>query len=290
MVCSSQSVRYSVIQHLAMGIFMGRWKEASLAMITAYFDASGSPDTAVISVGAVVSTAEKWMEFTRQWEEILEAFEVPSLHMKHFAHSLKEYAGWKDDEFRRRRFLKALLRVMEDHVDFTAAASVTVRDYNLIDSQRSLSEFMRPYTFALSTAVSAIGQWGHKNNLNPETFLYLVEKGDNDQDDVNRCWRREFPNMRISPVFLEKCDLPPGEDIWRPIRQFEACDFIAYENHKANIKVDAYMDAMGARLPLDKLRAPAQEMFDRLPGSKEWLTAGVPELNRLCAHFQIPTR
>jgi len=60
-------------------------------MRTAYFDASGSPDDiAAVSVAGLISTAEKWVSFTDEWEQCLEAFDVSSLHMKHFAHSRGE--------------------------------------------------------------------------------------------------------------------------------------------------------------------------------------------------------
>jgi hypothetical protein len=49
--------------------------ESVTPLIIAYFDASGHPaDTDVVSIGGLVSTAEKWFAFSAQWRECLEAF------------------------------------------------------------------------------------------------------------------------------------------------------------------------------------------------------------------------
>jgi hypothetical protein len=256
-----------------------------MAMITAYFDGSGSPETRFVSVGGLVSTIDKWLLFTQKWEECLEAFDVPCLHMKDYAHSKRAFSGWKYDEPRRRRFLKALMQVIEEYIDWTAAASVSMDGYSCVDAKRCLSEFMRPYTFVFSSAVTSIMHWASAENRDSNQFAYLVEKGDNDQEDVNRCWRRDFPNTRISPIFLEKCDILPGSETWEPIRPFEACDLIAYENLKGNIAIEQ----AGGEISIDRLRQPLQRM-QRLPGASDWLTAHASELEKVCDLYCVAVR
>jgi hypothetical protein len=76
-------------------------------MFTAYFDGSGSPDdTQVLAVAGFIASTEQWVEFERNWEEVLSRFDAPPLHMRHFAHSIKEFADWKGDEDRRRFFFE----------------------------------------------------------------------------------------------------------------------------------------------------------------------------------------
>ena len=96
---------------------MRRWPKAIMAVVTAYFDASGSPSaTPVVCVGGLVSTAEKWIAFSEEWGACLEAFEVSALHMKDFTSFRGEFASWRWDEPRRKRLLSGLIQVIESHI------------------------------------------------------------------------------------------------------------------------------------------------------------------------------
>jgi hypothetical protein len=255
-------------------------------MFTAYFDASGSPDdTSVVSLVGLLSTTEKWIAFSNQWEECLCAFGVSALHMKHFAHSENEFSAWRNDEPRRRRFLSGLMYAIEHHVEYTVACTVLMDDYKSVDQRYRLSDFMRPYTFAASTCVSAIIPWTRMARCNPREIGYIFEKGDPDQADVQRCWEELYPDAGIRPLFLRKVDrLPSSEDL-APIRPFEAADLVAYENHKANIRIEG----RGGTLFLDELRKPMQRLF-HLPGAKEWRYSNVGDLEKVCMDFRVSVR
>jgi hypothetical protein len=285
-VCSSQIHRYSPLQHLAMAVWMRKWPDGVMAMITAYFDASGCPnDTVAVSLGGLVSTAEKWIAFSDQWQECLDAFGVSSLHMKHFAHSTGEFSSWKNDEPKRRRFLSGLMYAIENHVEYSVASTVLMKDYRAIDKKYCLSGFMRPYTFAASTCVGSIIPWAAKSGYPADEIAYIFEKGDTDQADVVRCWESQFPSYRLSPIFLRKTDKQPGSEVCTPIRPFEAADLIAYENLRANKTIEI----QGGDIFFDELRKPIQRLFN-LPGAREWRRADLGEMEAICSRFRVAER
>jgi hypothetical protein len=265
---------------------MRNWPNDVMALITAYFDASGTPDTQVLSVGGLVSTAEKWVAFSEAWQEILEAFEVSAFHMKDYAHSNGEFSSWKCDEPKRRRLLRALIRVIEDHVEYTVAHALLMNDYRAMDQKYCLSEFMRPYTFVASSCVGAIGPWARGASYDPDAIAYVFEKGDIDQSDLPRCWESQFPHMRIKPVFFKKSDKYPDPTI-RPIRPFEAADLIAYENHKANIQLE---DRQEGTVDLNELRYPLQMLLQRLPGAKQWRYSRASNIEKACSRYHVGLR
>jgi hypothetical protein len=256
-----------------------------MASITAYFDASGSPDSEAVSIGGLISSTEKWISFSGRWQEILDAFEVSSLHMKHYAHSEGEFVSWRWDEPRRRRFLSALLKVIEDHVEYAVASTVLMRDYRAVDKEYLLNGFMRPYTFAASTCVGAIGPWARGVSYDPDGISYIFEKGDTDQGDLSKCWERLFPQMRINPVFYKKRDRHPNPDVCPPIRPFEAADLIAYENHKGNVALKGKDSVF-----LDELRQPLQRLLTNLPGAKAWLYSRASEMEAVCSLWGVRKR
>src|SRR6478609_6701265 len=94
---------------------------------TAYFDASGSPnDTVAVVVGGFVAPAEQWAEFDRNWNDCLRHFGVSALHMRDFAHSLREFESWKKDETKRRRFLDRLISIVRTRVWHSFASAVVM--------------------------------------------------------------------------------------------------------------------------------------------------------------------
>jgi hypothetical protein len=134
-----------MFRHLAMSIWMTEWPKGKMAAISAYFDASGSPDNTVIVVAGLVSTAEKWIAFENEWADCLDAFGVAALHMRRFAHFKDEFSSWEHDEEKRRSFLSQLMGIMEKYVEHTAGAAIWMKDYRATDEIYCLSEFMKPY-------------------------------------------------------------------------------------------------------------------------------------------------
>jgi len=173
---------------------------------------------------------------------------------------------------------------IEEHVEHTVASTVLMRDYKAADKTYCLSEWMKPYTLVASTCVSAILPWATRAGEAPSEIAYYFEDGDADQSDVMRCWDREFPHYEIRPLFLKKRDTHPSSGVCAPIRPFEATDFIAYENLKANIKADR-----SGNIFFDDLRKPFQRL-GRLPGASEWRRTGLEELDSICSHYKVSKR
>lgn len=257
-----------------------------MAAVVAYFDASGSPgDSSVVSLAGLVTTAEKWVAFSDEWQECLDVFGVSALHMKDFAHSKREFSSWWLNEPKRRRFLSALLETVENHIEYTVAAAVWIKDYNDADERYCLSEFMRPYTIGASTCVAGIIDWATEPPRGAGAIAYIFEKGDSDQNDVNRCWRALFPERSLSPISLKKIDKLPSSEICAPIRPFEAADFIAYESLRAN---KALVESGGSMF-FDELRAPMQRMR-KLPGAEQWRLFNLKDLEATCEAYGIQKR
>ena len=67
-----------------------------MAVLTSYFDASGSPSLEVVAVSGLVSTPEKWNAFNGDWNECLSVHGVSALHMKHFSQFRGEFSSWDE--------------------------------------------------------------------------------------------------------------------------------------------------------------------------------------------------
>jgi hypothetical protein len=78
-------------------------------MFTAYFDASGTRNSRVITVAGFVSRVNKWKRFEAEWSEILSNAGVSWFHMTDFVSSLGEFKGWKGESKKRIDLLDSLI-------------------------------------------------------------------------------------------------------------------------------------------------------------------------------------
>ena len=265
-----------------MAVWMDGWKSGHMAVMTAYFDASGSPSVEAVALGGLVTTPERWLEFDHKWSECLSAFDVTALHMKDFAHSLREFRGWDMDQPKRRRLLNGLLWVIEEMIEYTAASAVYIDDYNSLDRDYKLSEAMRPYTMASLSCAGHIVPWAKNHNV--ERIAWIFEKGDVDQDDLRKHWETTYPELEVAPIFLKKRDRYPDPSQCRFIRAFEAADLLAYENLQAHKLVMRNVD-----VEFGDLRKPMQRMIS-LPGFHDWGMFNSEDIRSVCEGWKIPTR
>ena len=263
---------------------MEKWKNVPMAVVTAYLDASGSPATEVVAVGAVVATPDKWQEFHDRWNDCLDAFGISALHMKEFAHFRGEFHSWRDDEPKRKRLLNALLWIIQDCVDYTATTAVWMPDYDIVDANYALSETTRPYTMGAMGCAGSIVIWAKNSGHNKHDIIWIFEKGDEDQGDLRKHWDIVYPDARVEPIFCKKVDSYPASPA-RRIRAFEAADLIAYESRHLNTAIQR----LGGSINENAVRRPLLRMRD-LPGADLWGLMERPNIEQLCSQWNIPVR
>ncbi len=78
-----------------------------MTVFQAFFDAAGDPDDPnvhVFGLAGWIAPEARWRRLERAWKKVCDREGVTGLHMRDFAHSIGEYAGWKDDGDRRKQF------------------------------------------------------------------------------------------------------------------------------------------------------------------------------------------
>src|SRR5262249_11484896 len=168
----------------------------------AIFDGSGSPnDTIAVVVAGFVAPNDQWAEFERNWNDCLKDFGVSALHMREFAHSRGEFASWKGDEEKRRRFLGRLISIIRVRMWHSFAGAVIMGDYRKVDTKYCLSEFSRPYALAACTCLAKLNNWC-KKWIKPEDEIAIIfEDGDEDKGALMEAIKKHFT---ITPAFLSK--------------------------------------------------------------------------------------
>jgi hypothetical protein len=260
---------YSASELVALSTFMGRWNDGLMTIFTVYFDGSGAPDdSAAVCVAGFVAEAQQWLAFERNWQDVLLRFDAPPLHMRRFAHSIKEFSSWKGDEKRRSDFVKALISVIKLRVRHSFASAVVMKDYNEIATRFAIRESFSPFALTGCTCISKVRRWARKWAIDENSIKYVFEDGDKDKTDLFRCADKHFG---VSPIFLKK-----GETV-----AFQAADLLAYEYLLSNRKI--YQVGPGT-LSLSELRKSLQAL-NTIPNgndAEDWGVHDIQSLERAC--------
>ena len=103
-------------------------KSKWLSMFAAYFDDSGDPSsTQVLSVGGILSRVKDWELFDEKWSKRLRRNRVSIMHMKHYEHGIKDFAGWDKDK--RIAFMQDLCAILKNSSKCGVAATVKMEDW-----------------------------------------------------------------------------------------------------------------------------------------------------------------
>jgi hypothetical protein len=213
---------YLPLEHLALSIFLDNAQDrCPMAMFTAYFDDSGSPDQGVcLTVAGYVSTVEKWIRFEKEWRAILYENDIEYFHMKEYAHSVGQFKKWKGKEGKRKIFLKRLVACVKKtaHKSFSSAA--LLKEYNEMDALYPLHE-AAGYPFAMCgrSCAAKINRWRQRNNI-AEPIELIFESGTKHAADLFRVLKRDGLPL---PIFKDK----------KEFGALQAADFVAWEHTKA---------------------------------------------------------
>lgn len=213
---------YSLIDHLAHVIWLGRYSEENLmALCAAYLDASGEPaGYTVMTVAGMVAPVEKWKRFEVAWTEALAKESIKVFHMTDFASSNGEFAAWKENTARRKRFIGALVQIVRRHTNKLLMASVELDGWRSVNRAYLLEEQLySPYALCGYAVVGQGLQWAKNKGIAPSHIKFVFEDGDSGKGGLSRLCKQEG----ITPLFQPKSDVVPCQ----------AADLIAWKNRIA---------------------------------------------------------
>lgn len=178
-----------------------------------------------------VAEESRWQAFNKDWAQMLAGFGVSELHMKHYAHSTKEFESWRGDEDKRSRFLVRATEIIDAHLRASVVSGVSLEDYEYFNRWFQLEEqYGTPYAFVASAIVDEISKWRSASSSDEPIVCYF-EKGDQGQGDLFRIRDDDgYPQFRTLSKAIADGEDRPAEQ--RKVMPFQAADFLAYESAK----------------------------------------------------------
>jgi len=201
-----------------MSVLLSRYSGRALMVpFSAYFDASGTCDSQVLTVAGFVSTVNKWMRFEKEWTSILRREGIKVFHMTDFVSSKREFAeGWKGATERRRVFISDLATCIRRNVNKSFRSTLVVRDYKKVNAVFNFGNSPGlPYAFCSLMCAYTLRRWAERKKAE-KRLLYYFEDGDKGKGDFERLHQRIY---HTSPIFLTKEQSVP----------LQAADFAAWK-------------------------------------------------------------
>jgi hypothetical protein len=273
-VCSSQ---ISPLQHLARATNICPKGNPFVAVFTAYFDASGSESSTVMSVAGFVSRLEKWVRFESAWKSFLPET-VSMFHMTDFVTGREGWESWKGPEHRKRRaqLLQNLVGCIKLHTNQGFTSSVRLSEYREVNKLYRLRERVgSPYVLLGMSELGRLKMWAEKGKIDRGKILCLFEDGDHGQGDLIKRARSEGFNA-----------VPQSK---KDIRAFDACDLTAW---RARAQID---DAWERQVHLHDPEGPANIMrsisqLEAVVKKKEVGMFSAGALYKICKSLDIQKR
>lgn len=204
---------------------------------TAYVDCSGDavdPQTKVIAVAGYIAHDDQWTEFSRRWSSVLNSYGITSLHMKDFAHSVREFSSWKGVTTKRNGFIAALTDIINTCTMESVSTAMLVDAYTQCDNRYALRETLGPpYAVAMLTTLARTAQWHRRRQL-LEPLSFVIERGDNEQTAFRRVLERlgkwDLGNAR--PPAIQAKRWVDALGVVNHCLPLQAADFLSYETAK----------------------------------------------------------
>ena len=218
-----------------------------MAVYTAYFDSSGQPySTKVLSVAGFIADPEQWIRVQQQWEEVLSRYQVTSLHMKHYAHFIGEYASWRGDGVKQKQFLSELIAILESNVRHSFACSIDLVEYERVDKELNARKILSPLALTGGRCVANVRKWARSNGIHLDSTICVFEDGDVDKGNLTTSVERDFG---VTPIFQKKGNSSA----------LQAADLIAFEQRLAIGKMIEEFE--GCHVELKQLRKSLQRIY-----------------------------
>jgi len=221
---------HEYIQNLSLIIFPYNAQERVMASFVAYFDESGTHDgSPILTLAGYIADISQWVEFAREWNEILKQGGLTHFHMSKFEARQGEFRGW--DNERRLLIQRGLIGIIKRRVNIGVFCAVNLAAYDEFITEWRRDNFGSPYNFCLKMCLSQVTFWAQRFERK-EPIAYIIEHGAGYNHEINKSFRETFANEKMRKFF--RLGSLTFDDKKRAL-PLQAADILAYEVWK-----DAY--------------------------------------------------
>jgi hypothetical protein len=229
-------------------------------------------DTLAVVVAGFVATDEQWPHFERNWNDTLKQFGISLFHMKEFAHSVREFAKFRNNKQDREFLLRQLLSHIKLRVTYTSGHAVLMDGYRKVNETYALDYALPPYALAGRTCVARINLWAERRGIPKGQIRHVFEDGSTGKRAL---YESVLHDHQIEVTFKKKDECVA----------LQAADLFAYEILASN----RFIFGKGIT-DFDRLRYPIRQLEPLFRDQYDWGTYQQEDLEQFCRRASIPRR
>ncbi len=260
-----------------------------MALLKVYLDDSGSQtdpnlQDSVLVVGGYVADIHHWKKFEWLWDDVMQGYEVPYLHMKEWWNEDKEiYRSLKDDVERQIHFFGDLIQTIKDTMFCAVSASIRLRDLRAVNAKHGLN--LNAFSFGLYACILALREYYPNDELQividkitkPHKHIQIAK--DYAETDT-------YQDLNPQAIPITPIEEP---DSFKNILPIQAADFLAWEVRKYGHETVGWLPPLkGTR---EDFRADyakwVTENNPRVRKSAFHLNKAVPHIGHIWDEFNI---
>lgn len=210
-----------------------------MVVLKGYFDDSGDEEDRqhkACSLSGYIGTFDNWNRFEKNWQQILDDFDVPYLHMKEFAHFRGPFKKYKENAIERKNLLISLITVIRESNLYGISSSIRRKGIRKFNDERNIN--IEAYPFNLYWNMMQIC---HKWNKTP--IQITLDKTNNVNNKIGKA-----RNYAKTDLLFPNCDeyiitLPLNHKFsFREILPLQAADLFAWECRKDATTKEIWID------------------------------------------------
>jgi hypothetical protein len=206
------------LDRLAAALFVNcpNPKGRLMALFSAYFDASGTPDQPFLVMAGYIASYIQWRVFESHWKQIHEEYDLKiPFHMADFVEARRnparyalqrgaraDYVEIVKDSGKAERFLQRLCMAQATVVNCGITCMVPMNIYNEVSSLLNLREVIPPYALAARMCIAKVHKWEEYFGIS-EPVQCIFELGDLEQAKFTELMRSEGSE---APIYRRKED------------------------------------------------------------------------------------
>jgi hypothetical protein len=229
----------------SLSVYPNPRPDALMAVLKAYFDDSKS--SGLLTIGGYLSDVDSWGRFESAWQQILDDFKAPYLHMKEFWDRDGIYKHIKDVPVDEVTFFRRLVAVIKEHTKFCTQTTVILEDLDKFNLYHNLT--LDAHSLAIYGCLLALQTTFPNGEMEvifdkfEQACLRIATAENYLGSDVLAPLSRKQPFLSV--YSLKK------EDSWRTVLPLQAGDWIAWEMRKTCVDTLPWIKKKGHDLNKD---------------------------------------
>jgi len=131
----------------------------------------------IIAMAGYISSYARWIDFEKEWQQVLNNYSIPTFHMTDFIARKKQFKNdWSNDK--RDLFMERLTTTVSEHTMIGLGCAIFRDEYEKAIDERVKRQYKHPYYFCLKTCIDLLVNWQHSIALpKPIEFLFDNKPG-----------------------------------------------------------------------------------------------------------------